>query len=107
MDHSGLWSVRGTEFKEGSVLVGDTLDYDGFDVIAAPTRHQVWYRGHRFNSQCKFDVGYGSIELLWTVFLFRLVLTEGTASHKKDQSGSAADWRSPKSGDQEDDGRPG
>ena len=69
-------SVRGTEFKEGSVLVGDTLDYDGFDVIAAPTRHQVWHRGHRFSSQCKFDIGYGSIELLWKVFLHRLVLTE-------------------------------
>ena len=26
---------------------------------------------------------------------------------QKDQSGSAADWRSPKSGDQEGDGRPG
>ena len=26
---------------------------------------------------------------------------------QKDQSGSAADWRPPKSGDQEDDGRPG
>ena len=30
-----------------------------------------------------------------------------SAPHKKDQSGSAADWRSPKSGDQGDDGRPG
>ena len=28
----------------------------------------------------------------------------GTAHQKKDQSGSAADWRPPKSGDQEDDG---
>ena len=33
--------------------------------------------------------------------------SRGTAAPQKDQSGSAADWRSPKSGDQEDDGRPG
>ena len=33
--------------------------------------------------------------------------SRASAPHKKDQSGSAADWRSPKSGDQEDDGRPG
>ena len=33
--------------------------------------------------------------------------SRASAPHKKDQSSSAADWRSPKSGDQGDDGRPG
>ena len=32
--------------------------------------------------------------------------SRASAPHEKDLSGSAADWRSPKSGDQEDDGRP-
>ena len=34
-------------------------------------------------------------------------LPETLCAPQEDQSGSAADWRSPKSGDQEDDGRPG
>ena len=33
--------------------------------------------------------------------------SRASAPHRKDQSDSAADWRSPKSGDHEDDGRPG
>ena len=34
-------------------------------------------------------------------------VSPASAPREKDQSGSAADWRSPKSGDQEDDGRLG
>ena len=33
--------------------------------------------------------------------------SRASAPHKKDQSGSAADWRPPRSGDQEGDGRSG
>ena len=45
---NSLASVRGTQLKESSLLVVHILDHDGSDVIVAPTRHQVWYRGQFF-----------------------------------------------------------
>ena len=88
-DRHGSWRSLVTaatawrpEFLEGSFLVGVTLKHVGFKVIAAPTRHQVWYRDHHFNFQCEFNSCYGSIELLWKVFLHRLVLTEVKEEHQ-------------------------
>ena len=66
---NSLVSVRGTELTEGSVVVGYILDFDGLNVIVASTRYQFWYRGHRFDFRSEFNVGHGSNESLWKVFL--------------------------------------
>ena len=41
-------SLASVKLKESSLLVVHILDQDGFNVIVAPTQHQVWYRGQFF-----------------------------------------------------------
>ena len=60
-DRSGLWSLRqqlGVCRHRVLLFVDYIVDYDGFNVVVPPTRHQFWYRSHRFNFQCEFNIGY-------------------------------------------------